>query len=161
MKTYIFLGPSLDLNEAQSIYPDAIYLPPVKCGGVVKVLQNKPDRLVIIDGFFHYVASVWHKEILFALSKGVEVHGASSMGALRAAELYQFGMVGHGKVYESYKSGELTDDDEVAVLHRSEKSGYKPITDAMVNIRSTLNAAAEEKYDYSSYKNENDRNFEE
>ena len=34
----------------------------------------------LIDGFFENVASVWHKEILFALSEGVQVFGAASMG---------------------------------------------------------------------------------
>ena len=48
--------------------------------------------------------------------------GASSMGALRAAELSQFGMVGIGEVYQAFKLGRLEDDDEVAIVHGPEGS---------------------------------------
>ena len=39
------------------------------------------------------------------------------MGALRAAELHPFGMVGIGQVYEWYRDGTIDADDEVAVAH--------------------------------------------
>ena len=48
---------------------------------------------------------MWHKEILFALSEGIDVYGAASMGALRAAELDAFGMRGIGDVYSAYAEG--------------------------------------------------------
>ena len=144
MKTIVFLGPSLPRPEAKLIYPEAIYRAPVACGDILKCLEESPDRIVIVDGFFYCVAAVWHKEILYALSMGVEVFGASSMGALRAAELYHFGMIGSGKIFEQYKNNELNDDDEVAVMHASSESGYVAITDAMVNIRATLKLAFKE-----------------
>jgi hypothetical protein len=43
------------------------------------------------------------------------------MGALRAAELHTFGMVGVGRVFEGYRDGVYEDDDEVAVVHGSRK----------------------------------------
>ncbi len=55
--------------------------------------------LLLIDGYFHQVPSVQHKEILYALHQGLAVFGCSSMGALRAAELADFGMVGIGRVF--------------------------------------------------------------
>ncbi|TVT40867.1 hypothetical protein FNH05_23330 [Amycolatopsis rhizosphaerae] len=45
----------------------------------------------MIDGYFHHVPSVQHKEILYAQHQGLMVVGCSSMGALRAAELTDFG----------------------------------------------------------------------
>lgn len=144
MKTIVFLGPSLSLADAKSIYPGAEYLPPVACGDVLRCLEKAPKRIAIIDGFFHNQAAVWHKEILYVLSLGIEVYGASSMGALRAAELAVFGMRGIGKIFEAYQKGIYEDDDEVAVLHASAKSGYKPVSDAMVNIRATLASAKQE-----------------
>ncbi len=39
------------------------------------------------------------------MKKGVKVYGSSSMGALRASELDEFGMVGVGRIYECYRSG--------------------------------------------------------
>jgi hypothetical protein len=94
-----------------------------------------------VDGYFETVPSVWHKEILWALSQGIHVFGSSSMGALRAAELSVFGMRGIGKVFEDYRDGVLHDDDEVCLLHAPEELDYSPLTDAMVNMRATLDKA--------------------
>ncbi len=60
---------------------------------------------------------------------------------MRAAELHRFGMIGIGRVFEAYCDGILTDDDEVAVLHGPEELGYPAVTEAMVNIRETLDKA--------------------
>jgi hypothetical protein len=60
------------------------------------------------------------------------------MGALRAAELVPFGMVGIGRIFEAYRDGLYTDDDEVALLHGPADSAYRGISEAMVNIRSTV-----------------------
>ncbi len=46
--------------------------------------------------------------------------------------------------YEAYRDGILTDDDEVAVLHGPEELGYPAVTEAMVNIRATLDKAVAE-----------------
>src|SRR5690606_13491752 len=59
----------------------------------------------------------------------------------RAAELATFGMRGVGAIYEAYRSGELEDDDEVAVVHGDEDTRYRPSSEALVNIRATLRSA--------------------
>ena len=87
---------------------------------------------------FGNVPSVWHKEILFALKSGVAVCGSSSMGALRAAELHAFGMVGFGWVYRAFRRGVLQDDDEVCVLHAVPELNFEALSEAMVNIRCSL-----------------------
>jgi hypothetical protein len=142
--TIIFLGPSLSLEKARQILPDALYLPPIKCGDILDILILKPQKIAIIDGYFDSVAAIWHKEILYALSRHIEVYGASSMGALRAAELQPFGMTGVGEIFNAFFQGRLEDDDEVTVVHRPALSGYAPVTDAMVNIRATLEKALNE-----------------
>ena len=78
------------------------------------------------------------------MSEGVPVFGAASMGALRAAELHEFGMRGIGRIFEAFRDGVLEDDDEVAVVHGPAEIGYLPASEAMVNIRATL-ALAEAK----------------
>jgi hypothetical protein len=143
MNAIVFLGPSLPLPEARAIL-DATYLPPVAQSELISaVTTHKPDVIGIIDGVFSQSLSVWHKEILFALERGVKVFGASSMGALRAAETEPFGTVGIGKVFEMYRSGELIDDDEVALLHGSHDTGYQKLSEPMVNLRLTFRAAWE------------------
>lgn len=141
MSVYIFAGPTLCAEEA-AIELDAIWLPPVSQGDVYRVGVKKPHTIGIIDGYFERVPAVWHKEILWALSQGIHVFGAASMGALRAAELAPFGMIGVGSIYQQYREGLLEDDDEVAVVHLpSPRWRYRPESEAMVNIRATLAAA--------------------
>ena len=139
MNHYVFLGPSLDINEAQKLLT-AKYLPPVKMGDVYKVCKKKPASILIIDGLFEQTPAVWHKEILYALSLGIPVFGASSMGALRAAELVTFGMVGIGDIFEGYALNVLEDDDEVAIVHSSDDD-YLYQSTAMINIRYGIQSA--------------------
>ena len=101
----------------------------------------QPAVIGLIDGFFEHIASVWHKEILWALGQGIQVFGSASMGALRAAELAPFGMEGVGTVFESYRDGRLEDDDEVAVIHGPAELGHICLSEAMVNMRRTLEEA--------------------
>ncbi len=63
------------------------------------------------------------------------------MGALRAAELASYGMIGVGEVFSAFHRNELEDDDEVALLHGPAESQYKQLSEAMVNIRASFNAA--------------------
>ena len=62
-------------------------------------------------------------------------------GALRAAELADFGMEGVGNIFESYRDGVLEDDDEVAIAHGPAEVGFLAGSEAMVNIRQTLRKA--------------------
>ena len=119
-------------------------MPPVAQGDVYRAALSRPRAIGIIDGYFSGAPSVWHKEILWAMSEGVPVFGAASMGALRAAELHEFGMRGIGRIFEAFRDGVLEDDDEVAVVHGPAEIGYLPASEAMVNIRATL-ALAEAK----------------
>jgi hypothetical protein len=95
----------------------------------------------LIDGSFRSVAAVRHKEILYAMTEGIHVFGAASMGALRAAELSTFGMIGVGKVFGSFSAGDIEDDDEVAVTFGPAATNYLQVSEAMVDIRATLSAA--------------------
>ncbi len=147
-RAVIFLGPSLSVNEAKKIFPEAEYLPPVAMGDLISLVDDtavgRPWGIGIIDGMFYQSLPVWHKEILYALEKGVAVFGASSMGALRAAECDSFGMVGIGEVYRMYASGELVDDDEVALAHEGRDGGWKKRSEPMVNLRATIQAACDD-----------------
>lgn len=111
----IFTGPSLHPEEAKK-FLDADYRHPVGRDDILLALEDKPRIIGIIDGVFHQRPAVSHKELLKALKSGVIVVGGSSMGALRASELDDMGMIGVGEVYQAYKSGEIESDDDVAVV---------------------------------------------
>jgi hypothetical protein len=136
----VFLGPTLPQDEARAVL-DAHYLSPAGHGDVLRAALHRPRAIALVDGVFDTVPAVWHKEILFALSEGIHVYGAASMGALRAAELDRFGMRGVGAVYRAYADGTLEDDDEVAVAQADAEYGFRALSDSMVDVRATLDAA--------------------
>jgi len=140
MTIAVFVGPTL-WNDPILKTPGISWHPPACNGDLWRVAKTKPAAIGLIDGRFETVASPWHKEILWALSRGIAVFGAASMGALRAAELAPFGMRGVGTVYAAYADGTLTGDDEVAVLHADAELGFRPLSEALVDIRATLAAA--------------------
>ncbi|QSQ23953.1 hypothetical protein JY651_02925 [Pyxidicoccus parkwayensis] len=139
-KVFVFTGPTLRPEEARAEL-DAVYLPPVQQGDVYRAARENPVAIGIIDGFFEHVPAVWHKEILWAMAEGIHVFGASSMGALRAAELEPFGMEGVGEIFSAYLRGEFQDDDDVAVAHAGAEDDWRPLSEAMVNISATLSSA--------------------
>jgi len=140
----VFLGPSLPVAEARSLI-DAQINPPAAMGDVLRAVTRGATAIAIIDGVFERAPAVWHKEILFALSRGIPVYGAASMGALRAAECHVFGMIGVGRVFEAFRDGELEDDDEVAVAHATAEHGFRSLSDAMVSIREAVAQAEQRK----------------
>jgi hypothetical protein len=140
MTAVIFAGPSFPPSKRPT---DAglEWRPPLRRGDLYLAALDRPRFIGVVDGFFETVPTVWHKEILWAMTQGIHVYGAASIGALRAAELADFGMIGIGHVYREFRSGGLTDDDEVAVLHGPAEVDYVPVTEAMVNVRSTIDCA--------------------
>jgi len=136
MKT-VFVGPTLP--DAQNLAGGRIDIrPPASQGAIFRAVKDGATVIGIVDGYFEYAAPIWHKEILFALSQGVRVFGAASMGALRAAECAAYGMTGIGRIYEMYASGKLEDDSAVAQLHAPGELGYRSLSEPLVNVVSTL-----------------------
>lgn len=138
MTATIFLGPSLSIDEARRIVPDAVFRPPAAQGDLLGAVdQDGADLIGLIDGTFHQNLSVWHNEVCFLLSRGITIFGASSMGALRAVETERYGMVGIGTVFNWYRDGTVNADDEVALLHGSGDSGYASLSLPLVNVRAS------------------------
>jgi len=139
MIAVIFAGPSLP-PPAPPI-AGIEWRPPVRQGDLYLAALSGPAIIGVADGYFEIMPTVWHKEILWAMAQGIHVYGAASIGALRAAELTDFGMQGIGHIYRQFHTGRLTDDDEVAVLHGPAEIDYVQVTDAMVNVRATIDRA--------------------
>jgi hypothetical protein len=137
----VFLGPSLDRRAALAIL-GADYRPPAARGDITRAVSDGAGVIGLIDGVFFQESSVGHREILAALKSGVRVLGASSMGALRAAELHTLGMEGVGEVYRMYRDGVLVSDDEVALAFDPES--FIALSEPLVNIRATFARAEEE-----------------
>lgn len=135
-----FLGPSLPRPEALALGPLTLH-PPARAGDVHGLLAARPLAIALVDGLFDAAPSVWHHELLAAQAAGVQVFGGGSMGALRAAELQPFGVVGVGRIFAGYRDGLLRGDDEVALLHASAAQDWRPLTVPLVDARFALEAA--------------------
>jgi hypothetical protein len=137
-KVLIYLGPSLPLEIAKQILPDAIYRPPCRQADLLSDLVNEnPNIVILIDGEFKQSLSTWHKEWVYALQyPGIKaVYGAASMGALRAAELEWLGMVGIGRIFGWYRDGLIEDDAEVSVSYTRQGDSYHLHSVPLVDIR--------------------------
>ena len=141
MKPVLFVGPSLPPGDRAAIGANVAVLGPASCGDIAKAVASGAAAIGLVDGLFETTLAPWHKEIAWALSRGVPVYGAASIGALRAIELLAFGMVGVGEVFQAFRDGAIADDDEVAVVHGPAELGYGALSEAMVNVRWTLAAA--------------------
>jgi hypothetical protein len=141
VKVLLYLGPSLDLRTAISILPESIVRPPIRHSDLISDIEEyHPTHVFMVDGTFSQELPVWHKECSFCALKGIKLYGSSSMGALRASELSDFGvLIGVGKIFNWYHEGVIEADDEVAVrYHKNPKGEYICDTCPLVNIRSGL-----------------------
>jgi hypothetical protein len=141
----VFLGPTLRLAEAQAAL-DAIYLQPAAQGDILLAAHAfRPRAMVLIDGQFEDRPAVRHKEILWAMAQGIVMIGAGSMGALRAAELCDFGMIGVGLIYRWYRRWCLAPDDAVAVHAGPPELDFLPLTDPLVDLQRTFSSLMRRK----------------
>ena len=142
MSVHVFHGPTIRAGEVKAVVPEAELHAPVEHGDLLRLDVRAGDTVVIIDGLFHNTGAVRHKEILDLLARQVRVVGASSMGALRAAELHPYGMVGIGWVFSAYRDGLIEADDEVAVTHTTDD--FRQVCEPLVNTRYALELATAE-----------------
>ena len=143
----IYTGLSLPFDEAKEILDshgdiEVIYRRPIQRGDLELALKENPNIIAIIDGVFHQNSAVGHKEILNVMKKGIEVYGASSMGALRASELDSLGMIGIGYCYEQYANGVIDSDDDVAVMLDGET--LEALSVPLINMRYIFDNAVSE-----------------
>jgi hypothetical protein len=137
---HVFVGPTLPRSEPLLAAPGLRVRPPVGHGDLFADVLLSGDTVVIIDGVYHQAPALRHKEILAAMGRGIRVIGAASIGALRAAELAAFGMLGVGSIYTSYARGEIDGDDEVAV-GQAPDGDWEALTWPVVNLRHAVQLA--------------------
>lgn len=137
---YVYVGPSCrskDIELLSQIRPDVTFLPPAARGDLIELANYlSPEATVlIIDGYFSQDLSVWHNEFLYASNKRIKIYGCSSMGALRAAELFGFGVKGFGRIFDYFHTAIHSFDDEVALSHAPAENDYAPISFPLINLR--------------------------
>ena len=135
-KPIVFAGASLsNLSPAHKLRLSL--RPPVRRGDLIKLVESEsPGTIVLIDGLFNSTLAVTPAECRETLNAGWQLIGASSMGALRASELWPAGMIGIGDIFTLYRLGVLRSDADVAVaLH---PQTFEEATASTVHIRAVL-----------------------
>lgn len=130
MKTAIFAGPSLPEEDRVS-REGLTYLRPASRHDVLAAAKEY-DVVLLIDGVFHHDLAPSPKECYAALEHA-RMFGASSMGALRAAECAPYGFTPLGAIAQWYVREVIDGDDEVAVL--THPATHRALTVPSVNIR--------------------------
>lgn len=132
----VFAGPSL--VPADRLAVDGVfYLPPAARGDVERAAREF-DAVLLIDGVFHHDLAPSPKECFEALAHA-RMFGASSMGALRAAECAPYGFTPLGAVARWYVAERIDGDDEVAVLTHPQT--HAALSVPLVNVRYLARAA--------------------
>ena len=137
----VYLGPSLPGADAEAALPGCDLRAPIRRGDLYRDRLGGGSVFVIIDGVFHQEPAVPPREILDVIEDGAVIVGASSMGALRAAECWPAGMRGVGTIYRLYRRGALHSDDEVILVYSSDGSGYQSRSVPLINVRYALSRA--------------------
>jgi len=130
----VYTGPSLLHREAAEALPGADLRGPVRRWDLYRDRENGGSVFILLDGVFFQQDAVSPREILDVLADGGVVVGASSMGAMRAAECWPAGMIGVGTIYRLFRRGLLMSDDEVAVVFSPEGEG-RALSVPLVNVR--------------------------
>jgi hypothetical protein len=140
MRIAAFAGPSLRARDRLE-FPDIDWHPPAEAGDLLRLQTDEVSTVCLIDGYFDHRPAVRHKEILLLLSQGVRIFGASSIGALRAAEMQAMSMIGIGAIFQAFARGTIWGDDEVALIHAGADRDWNPLSIPLADVRATLCAA--------------------
>ncbi len=140
LQTVVFAGPSAPPEAIRTALPGAFLAPPIQRGDLYKYRLLNFSVFVIIDGVFTNALAVSPREVVDTLRDGAAIIGASSMGALRAADCAPAGTLGYGRIYRLFRRRALSSEDEVAVATFPEPP-FAPISLALVDIRFALRTA--------------------
>jgi hypothetical protein len=134
----MFIGPSTPSSSAAVRALSNFELrPPIERGQLRQLIaEQEPSSIAIVDGLFYHRFAVDHRELTAAVKAGWDVVGMSSMGALRAAEMRDYGVKGFGAVFQLLVAPGL-DDDELMLLHEP-SFPYQGATLPLIEVRAAF-----------------------
>lgn len=135
-----FVGPSISRAEAERVCSGLDLRPPVRRDDLYREREQGAWGFLIIDGVFMQEDAVSPREVVDVLEDGALVVGASSMGALRAADCWPAGAKGIGLIYRLYRRGVLESDEDVAVAVSADGSDAA-VSLPLVNVRYAVSRA--------------------
>ncbi|MCH9687310.1 MAG: hypothetical protein K0V04_38100 [Deltaproteobacteria bacterium] len=137
----VFAGPSVE-GLPQWMRRKIQLRPPARRGDLEALrAQRQPGRVVLLDGLFGASMAVTPTECRQLLEDGWQVVGASSIGALRASELWSVGMIGVGEIYTMLRMDIVTADAELAVAYHPDT--HRELTYSLVHVRAAVASVAD------------------
>lgn len=140
-KTLAFVGGSLP-PEDRPDDEDIVWTSPAEQGDILTAVLEGFENILIIDGYFYSKFPCTTFEVMIALEHEINIFGSSSIGALRAVELDEYGMTGIGDVYERLKKTEIKPYHIVAQTYNEDNSA---LTIPLVQILYFLDMALDGK----------------
>lgn len=134
-----FVGPSIARAEAERLCPGLDLRPPIRRGDLYREREKGAWGFLIIDGVFMREDAVSPREVVDVLEDGALVVGASSMGALRAADCWPAGARGIGLIYRLYRLGVLESDEDVVAVGGDGPAAAVSLS--LVNVRYAVSRA--------------------
>jgi hypothetical protein len=104
LKTCLFIGPT-GLNSGVHGLVDRY--PPACLGSVFRAVERGYRQIGIVDAYFGNVATVWHKEILFALSRQVVVMGSRECRGITCCRARALRNVGLRRCVSAFSKGDF------------------------------------------------------
>lgn len=133
----MFVGPSLGPDRPSV---DGVeYRGPAASGELLAAARTGAPVIGLIDGVFHQALAVSPREVRTAAAAGARLFGGASMGALRAVDC-PGAITGVGRIYEAFARGELTDDDEVALIF--DPATHRAVSYPLVQVRAAADLLA-------------------
>jgi hypothetical protein len=96
------------------------------------LLSEPSGILLLVDGLFGASMAITPLECRQLINRGWTLVGSSSIGALRASELWNAGMLGVGRVYQLLRLGLIQSDADVAVAYHPDD--WREVTVSMVQV---------------------------
>lgn len=136
-KLIVYVGPTLSTQTITENFHNVVVNPPLQRDQLKTQYLNSQiqtnDSVLVIDGQFSGIESPPVSDFRWLATKGVNLIGASSLGAVRAMECSPIGMKGIGWVYRQFREGRFTSDADVAVRMDPE-TAYKQLTVPICDI---------------------------
>lgn len=148
MKIKIYSGLSVKRETVRKVLPGAVFCGPVARGDLYSDIHDKTNVIGIVDGKFMQSLAVSPTEIMDALRCGIRVYGASSIGALRAVEMRNHGMIGCGEIYRHVLSQAYFRDDQLGLIFY-DSSNRRPNLPHIDLLFSVTKAVEQKKLDRS------------
>lgn len=124
LQVKIFAGQDLIPLSLQKSFPNFIFAQAVKPTDILSSIDEKIHVVGLLDRRKEAEFTISAGEIIDGLRCGLKIYGAAEIGALRARECCEMGMIGVGKIFEQLEKSFLINEDWLYEGNQPEAPSY-------------------------------------